>query len=355
MHFAYHMRSSILHARQEALMKLFTFPRTIGLLVLLAVTGLTAAVLSLGYWGPIGSVEVADGTLAQTQRGDEAPAHGVEVTAFVTGWVQAPADILMDQTDPGTPEHLTAARWVPSLAYAIRHPQQGIVVLDTGLRAGVCDYGLRPAYWVPCRNAPGEDLVSQLQAAGISGEAVTQIIVSHFHGDHISGLSPLLNFTTAPVTTTRASLEAVRSPFRAIQGIPAAMLATGMQVQLIDDDMAPGVAGLETHDVFGDGSLQLFATPGHAAGHVSAYVRGAQRDVVLTFDAAHLRENYELEIPSGAVTSRRSALESLARLKALVETLDDPLIILVMSRTNGAAWTDRRASIKTRLNASLGL
>ena len=307
-------------------MKFTRAARVTAVLIVIGLAALSGAGLALGYWGPIGSIKLAE-TPPRAAPSQDRRIDGVEITAYVTGWVRAPASILIDQNDPRTPDRLSSPQWVPSLAYAVRHPRHGVAVLDTGLRAGSCDYGLRPVYWVPCRNEPGQDLVSQLEAGEVDADEIAHIVVSHFHGDHISGLSALLDMTDAPVLTTRASLEAVRSPLRAARGIPAVMLGSDMQVQLVDELMAPGVGGIVSHDVFGDGSLQLFETPGHADGHLSAYVRTADREILLTFDAAHLQANFDLEIPSGAVVSRQAALDSLARLKTLERALGDPLII----------------------------
>jgi hypothetical protein len=144
---------------------------------------------------PIGNITLVE-TSGQELGGavTQAGTGRVEVTAFVTGWVEAPANILIDQSDPDTPSDLNGALWVPSLAYAVTHPEHGVAILDTGLRAGSCEYGLRPVYWVPCRNQPDSDLVSQLKAGGIRSDEIRFIVLSHFHGDHISGLSRLLEY-----------------------------------------------------------------------------------------------------------------------------------------------------------------
>jgi glyoxylase-like metal-dependent hydrolase (beta-lactamase superfamily II) len=77
----------------------------------------------------------------------------------------------------------------------------------------------------------------------------------------------------------------------------------------------------ESYDVFGDGSLKIFDTAGHAEGHISALIRTKESFTLLTFDVAHLKANFDLGIPSGAVVSREDALDSLSKLKQLSITI----------------------------------
>lgn len=296
---------------------------SIAALIVLALVGHTAG------WKPIGAIEVIGS--AQSLDGEQADQSGrnsdIEAYALITGWVLAPANILIDQSAHDLPDHLNQAQWVPSIAFVVRHPDLGVAIIDTGLRAGECDYGLQPIYWVPCRNEVGDDLVSQLQALGIEGDEVRYVIPSHFHGDHISGLEGLLAFTNAPLLVTEEALETVRGPLRFTSGIPTQMLSSDMDVVVMDtgwrDDLRLG----RVFDVFGDGALKLFETPGHARGHVSALLTASNKAFLLTFDAAHIHANMELQIPSGAVASHSAAINSLAALQTIADA-DENIITI---------------------------
>lgn len=205
-------------------------------LIASALTLAAAPIVSCVMMEPIGDIILMDAGDQVRGGQDSSTSIGqVEVTAFVTGWVEAPANILIDQSDPDTPAELDEAQWVPSLAYAISHPEHGVAILDTGLRAGTCAYGMRPVYWVTCRNEPGTDLVSQIKAVGIRPDEIRYIVPSHFHGDHISGLSSLLDYADATVLATKASIGDVRSGMRFVKGIPTSMVSSDMRVQLIDE------------------------------------------------------------------------------------------------------------------------
>jgi len=268
---------------------------------------------------PIGTISVQELTDldTETSRLGMGTDTDLDVTAYVTGWVKAPADILIDQKAPTLPESLKRDQWVPSIAYAVRHPTLGVVILDTGLRAGDCDYGTRPIYWVPCRNTPGSDLVSQLKQTDILPQDIRHIIPSHFHGDHISGLESLLAYADAPLLMTSASLDEVRSRTRFAAGIPSNMLLSDMRVELLDTHWKEDSWLGESYDVFGDGSLKIFQTGGHTDGHLSALVTTRSRTTLLTFDAAHLQANFDLSIPSGSTASHQDAVESLDIIKQL--------------------------------------
>ncbi len=304
-----------------------------------------ASVVGCAIMQPIGDITLIEPSdQSRALQLPVASINRVAITAYVTGWVEAPADILIDQSDPGTPAELRQPQWVPSLAFAVTHPQHGVVILDTGLRAGTCDYGLRPIYWVPCRNEPGDDLVSQLKADGIRPADIRFIVPSHFHGDHISGLNGLLDYADATVLAMEISISEVRSGMRFTKGIPTSMVNSDMRVQLVDEGFSTDALGFRIFDVFGDGSLKLLHTPGHTQGHISAVARGTERDIVFTFDAAHLKANFDLAIPSGAVSSRTAALTSLETLQSVSSLLDNPLVVFGHEPSQ---WTcvDRKARL----------
>lgn len=252
---------------------------------------------------------------------------GVTLTAFVTGWVKAPANILIDQKAPNLPDELKQSQWVPSLAYAVQHPSLGVVIFDAGLQAGDCDYGLRPIYWVPCRNTAGQYLAAQLKQAGLEPEEIRYIIPSHFHGDHISGLKNLLTYAQAPLLMTSAALKEIRSPLRAISGIPSVMMPSEMRAEIMDGGWREDAELGESFDVFGDGSVKIFKTAGHTGGHISARVQTPDKTVLLAFDAAHIAANLDLGIPSGAVASQADALESLEMIRRLSESSPELVIV----------------------------
>ncbi|MEO9971606.1 MAG: MBL fold metallo-hydrolase [Hyphomonadaceae bacterium] len=296
-------------------------------IVLAALTGLFA-IVACTVWRPIGNITIQPLSLdPMTPIASEVAAGDLHITAYVTGWVEAPANILIDQKATSLPDDLREPQWVPSIAYAVRHSRYGIAILDAGLRAGDCDYGLRPIYWVPCRNSPGSDLVSQLKTANVQPRDIRYIIPSHFHGDHISGLGALLEFTDAPLLVMEDALREIQSPFRFASGISPEMLKENMKVSMIDPLLEETPLLGQALDLFDDGSLMVFPTGGHSHGHLSALARTGDNTTLLTFDASHLAANMELGVPSGAVASVDEANDSLAQLQRLAENYERLQII----------------------------
>lgn len=274
----------------------------------------------------IGEITIVDSAPKPTITKPE-KSSSVSIKAYLTGWVLAPADILIDQDNPLTPKEYRDAKWVPSIAYSVTHANFGTVILDAGLKAGDCSYGQRPIYWVECKNSLDSSLVSQLKAEGLDKDDIRYIVPSHFHGDHISGLSSLLAHAKKPLLVTKAGLSEIQSTWRFASGISNEMLQLDMDVELIDSSWQKDTLLGRSMDIFGDGSLKLFESPGHSDGHLSALIRTEAKAIVLTFDAVHLAVNYELNIPSGSVASNASAQRSIAAIKKIEDTLGDVQII----------------------------
>lgn len=294
--------------------------------VLALMVASTSALSSCAPFQSIGKINVVPTSLGALKVKQEG-ALPVALKAYLTGWVLAPADVLIDQANPETPLDYREAKWVPSIAYAVTHPKLGTVILDTGLRAGDCSYGQRPIYWVECENSVGSDLVSQLKKDRLSGDDIRFIVPSHFHGDHISGLSDLLAYGNKPLLITNASLSEIESMWRFASGIPSEMLGSDMDVELLDNSWTEDTLLGRYADVFGDGSVKLFETTGHSEGHLSALIRTEEGTTLLTFDAAHLAVNYRLNIPSGSATSLSAAQSSIESLKKIDSSFGDVQII----------------------------
>jgi glyoxylase-like metal-dependent hydrolase (beta-lactamase superfamily II) len=82
------------------------------------------------------------------------------------------------------------------------------------------------------------------------------------------------------------------------------------------------------HDVFGDRSAIMLATPGHTPGHRSLLVRLKKSGpVLLSGDAVHFRENWDKRGAPGFNTSRAESLASMDRLSKIARSLKAKLII----------------------------
>lgn len=308
-------------------------------------TGLAAVI---GIYASIGNVAIDDAPSpgsARPRDWNEVFANPIDlkVTAFVTGWVEAGPEILIDATNPRTPDAYRKKIWVPSIAYLVEHPAKGRVLLDTGLKAGNCTYGTEPLYWVPCRNSLGSDAVSQLAAVGFKPSDLSLVVVSHFHGDHVSGLAALLRGGAGRIVTSRAEIEGVKSAFRIFSGYESSMLKNDFNALLVDKMLiAMPIVGAAA-DLFGDGSIWLIPVPGHTHGQLATLINAKSGPLLLTFDASHLKAGFDLGVIPGAYVDRAVAEGSLAKLRALASTFPQ---IKVVYGHEPSQWSERQVRVQ---------
>jgi N-acyl homoserine lactone hydrolase len=107
--------------------------------------------------------------------------------------------------------------------------------------------------------------------------------MSHSHGDHSGNANA---FARSTIYMQAAEYDAIYGPEPQKLGIVPAnfeVLRSAKVIKLNGD-----------HDVFGDGSVVIKATPGHTPGHQSLLVRLPKTGpVLLTGDAVHTRSNWD--------------------------------------------------------------
>ena len=81
-------------------------------------------------------------------------------------------------------------------------------------------------------------------------------------------------------------------------------------------------------DIFGDGSVVMLNTPGHTPGHHSLLLKLRETgNVLITGDAVHFRENYEVSGVPIFNTSRAETLASIDRIKQIAKNQKVTVII----------------------------
>jgi glyoxylase-like metal-dependent hydrolase (beta-lactamase superfamily II) len=196
-----------------------------------------------------------------------------------------------------------ASRCFPSRAYLIE-TRQGPLLWDTGYAERFQDatsqgvYRLYPLI-TPVYFDPQEALVCQLRSLGLAPHDVRGLVMSHFHADHIAGVR---DFPSARLFASAVGWAAVRG----LQGLRAVRQA--FVPALLPPDIAQRlcfVEGLplvklgpqchpftEGYDLTGDAEVLVVALPGHAVGHLGAFVRQDDGWTLLASDAAWAAESY---------------------------------------------------------------
>lgn len=243
----------------------------------------------------------------------------------------------------------------PALVALIVHPSEGPILFDTGYD---------PAFLEATRHFPerlyrwltppeiSSPVAERLAAEGLDPAGVRHIILSHFHGDHASGLS---RFPNATVHCSKAGLRGVwgRGRVRALAaGTPLKLLPPDLPERCayfedrpslpLSKDLAPFESGA---DVLGDGSLLAVPLPGHCPGHWGLVLREPRGLHFLVADAAWssraVRENRPAPYFTAAfLGDAGTGRETLAKLHKL--RVRNPDILLTPSHcAERAAEEDR--------------
>lgn len=223
----------------------------------------------------------------------------------------------------------------PALPVLLVHPVEGPILFDTGY-ATAFTHATQPFperfyRWVtPMELSAGHDAASRCRARGIDPACVRHVVLSHFHGDHVAGLS---EFTGARIHCARAGLyDAMRgSRWRAVsRGVLRALLPADIRYRArffedaasvtLPTDVKPFTRGA---DLLGDGSLLAVELPGHCPGHWGLLVADTRRGLhFLVADAAWSLEAIRCNAPPPAATTAflgatKRYRETLATLHAL--------------------------------------
>lgn len=199
--------------------------------------------------------------------------------------------------------------------FLIRHPD-GDVLVDGGNplamardpRAFLGEY----ADVFDVHMTEDQHCAAQLARFGVPPEEIRYVVQTHLHFDHIGALG---HFPEAEFVVHERELEAART--NAGSGYVGTFEDPRLRWRPVDGD----------HDLFGDGSVQLLETPGHAAGHMSLLLTLAETGpVLLTADASDNRRQWDGRDSPRGFHSPEQAARSLERLRS-VAAEHDPLIV----------------------------
>jgi glyoxylase-like metal-dependent hydrolase (beta-lactamase superfamily II) len=163
-------------------------------------------------------------------------------------------------------------------------------------------------YWPEM--TPEQACVPAMQASGFDPADVVYLLQSHLHLDHTGALAAIDAFPNAQVIATRSEYEYAFAPdwFAAGGYIQKDFNKPGVPWALLEDTE-------DGYDVFGDGTIRCWRTPGHAPGHQSFEVTlpnsGA---MLLTVDAAYTMDHWEEKALPGFLASVVDAVRSVRKL-----------------------------------------
>jgi glyoxylase-like metal-dependent hydrolase (beta-lactamase superfamily II) len=190
--------------------------------------------------------------------------------------------------------------------YLIHHAQ-GYLLWGTGIPdkflhipSGVPSYGGRPN-WVVTKG-----LAKQLDELQINPSAIRYIGLANSHIDHIGNLEM---FPAATILIQKAEWDFVQNRRVEPAMLDEARLKTDERMMKIEGD----------HDVFGDGTAVIIATPSVTPGNQSFLLKLPRTGaVVLSGDVIHFQYGWDHRIVPGNVWNREKTLTSFDRLADVI-------------------------------------
>ncbi|HET7426378.1 MAG TPA: N-acyl homoserine lactonase family protein [Gemmatimonadales bacterium] len=209
--------------------------------------------------------------------------------------------------------------------FVIEHPR-GLVVIDGGMAPGCAEDPLR--HWGPIANTywpvmqPEQACVPALEAAGFDPGDVRYLLQSHLHLDHSGGLAQIEAFGDVEVVATRTDYEYAHAPdwYAEAVYIDEDFQRPGVRWALLDDNA-------DGYDLFGDGTIRCWQTPGHAPGHQSFEVKLPNSGAfMLTIDAAYTTDHWEERALPGFIASAVDTVRSVRKLHHLARRSDATVV-----------------------------
>jgi N-acyl homoserine lactone hydrolase len=166
---------------------------------------------------------------------------------------------------------------LPVHCWAIEHDGR-LILVDTGEASTV--HNVPFARFEVSRE---QELPAAVAGAGLSLQDVSEVVLTHHHGDHVDGLVHV----HAPARIAEAELRFLGGAFpRVMRRILRQPLPDGFAPQPFALDGGPFGEFAHSRALTDDGRVVAVATPGHTPGHVSVIcVEDSGRHVMLAGDA----------------------------------------------------------------------
>jgi N-acyl homoserine lactone hydrolase len=171
---------------------------------------------------------------------------------------------------------------LPIHCWAIEHEGR-LRLVDTGETAAA-----RNVPFARMEVTPEQELPAAMAAAGLQLEDVSEVVLTHAHGDHIDGLVHV----GKRVLSNEVELRYTAATFpRVMRRVLRQPLPPGFGPEAFSLDGGPFGAFAHSRELSDDGRIVAVDTPGHTPGHVSVIcVDDSGRHVMLAGDATDTLE-----------------------------------------------------------------
>ena len=196
-------------------------------------------------------------------------------------------------------------RWkhinIPSSVAVIEHAKEGVLLFDTGYTPRFQELTRHLpeklyAMVTPVTVREEETAVYQLKSRGIQVADVKNVVLSHFHADHVAGA---IDFSAAKFVYSHEEYESFQRKSKLSQLLNAylpALLPQDLRTRTRGYGAKAPIprlgAGWSGYDFYGDGSMFVVPLPGHSIGHLGLYLPDVGgTEYLLIGDAAWLRSS----------------------------------------------------------------
>ena len=198
--------------------------------------------------------------------------------------------------------------------FLVRHPD-GNLLWDLGLPGVLAIAG--PQTQQIFTVSLEQTITEQLADGGMSPDDVDYVSISHSHFDHIGQADQVAGSTWL---VSQKELDAMFGEGAEIAQEQQALfsLFAPMEQKVFEDEL----------DVFGDGSVVIFETPGHTPGHTSLQLMMPETGpVLLTGDLYHRAESRELKRVPRFNSDEAMTVSSMEAFEARADALGAKVII----------------------------
>jgi glyoxylase-like metal-dependent hydrolase (beta-lactamase superfamily II) len=187
-------------------------------------------------------------------------------------------------------------------SFLLEHPEHGCVLVDTGYSSRMlgetAKWPGRVYRWItPITLTEPGGIAACLRKIGKEPKDIRQVVVTHFHADHVGGLR---DFPHAEILCSASAWAHVQ----ALRDRPWSALRHGLLPGLLPGDLESRIRIVDfDQPLFANDGLRFHSLPGHAVGQIGVEFRvGEGQEVMLVADASWLTQAIAEDRPPHAVT-----------------------------------------------------